>query len=772
MDWFTASGRTVAPPALPDLDPARQGVGQSAAIWWRAQVARQQGRAFLWAPVAFVTGLQVYYGLPVEPHLAVPVVVSLALLAVIALTRRGMVAAPAQLVAVMLAGLVWGQVYGALHPVTVLPGSTGKIAIGGWVEDISTSEARASLIVRVDSMDAVAARYRPERIRVTARGPLKTKPQVDDYIRFEAWAYPPLTPVAPGGWDYGRAQWFAGIGGAARLAGPVSIEEAQSLNGSWRRAVANLRTAIADRIRASLPPRQAGFAVALVTGDRSGLDKDTREALQLSGLAHILAISGLHMSLVAGGMFWLARALMALWPALALHWPIKKFAALAGLFAAAFYLVISGQAIATQRAFIMVTVMFVAILAGRNALSMRNLAVAAFIVLLLTPHAALTPSFQMSFLAVTGLIAAYEGLSGWQSRLHEWLSATSLPGRIAVRLLIALLAMSATTLVASAFTALPAAWHFNRFATWSLPANMLAMPAVTMLVMPGAVAAVIAMPLGLEWLPLQVMHIGLDAVIVSAVWVSSWPGAGLVVAEMVPPLAYLAALALVWLTLWRGPARWAGLAVAAVATVAAIGLKDRPDILIERAASTMAARVDGGNLVPVNGRRGRFAAERWLWSDGDASTVAEAATRPGWRCDGKACRASVAGHDVLWLDREAVVPADCASVDIVVSAEPLKWKCGRTAEGRVVIDRFDVWRNGAIAIHADQDGTLRVETARAAQGSRPWAFDPVSRRKLLVAGGNASPRPAASAGDTTAGDTTAGDTTVELPSGEADPADQ
>ncbi len=737
MDWYTASGRTVAPPALPGLGPARGGFSQTVSGWWRAQLALQQGRAFLWAPVAFVTGLQVYYGLTVEPHPGVGLVAGVLLIAAILLARRGLVAAPVQFAAFMLAGLVWGQVSVALNPVTMLPGSTGKITISGWVEDLTIAEARTSFILRVDTMDAVAAEFRPERIRVTARGLLKTRPQVNDHVRFEAWAYAPLTPVAPGTWDYGRAQWFAGIGGAARLAGPVVIDETRAAGGEWRRAVANLRTAIADRIRASLPPKQAGFAVALITGDRSGLDKETREALQLSGLAHILAISGLHMSLVAGGMFWLARALMALWPALALHWPIKKLAALAGLCAAAFYLVISGQAIATQRAFIMVTVMFVAILAGRNALSMRNLAVAAFIVLLMAPYAALSPSFEMSFLAVAGLIAAYEGLSGWQRWVHEKLAARSLASRIAVKLLIGLLALSATTLVASAFTALPAAWHFNRFATWSLPANMLAMPAVTMVVMPGAVAAVIAMPLGLEWLPLQVMRLGLDVVVATALWVAAWPGAGLVVPAMVAPLAFLSALGIVWLALWRGPARWAGVGVAAVALVAAVLLKDRPDILVERAASTMAARLDGGQLVPVNGRRGRFAVERWLLSDGDGTEAADAAKRTGWQCESNVCRSIVAGHDVLWLDRKAVVPGDCARVAIVVSAEPLKRKCGRTGKGRVVIDRFDVWRHGAIAIHVDAGGALRVETARAAQGKRPWAFEPVSRRKLLVAGAGA-----------------------------------
>jgi hypothetical protein len=136
--------------------------------------------------------------------------------------------------------------------------------------------------------------------------------RIGHFISAEAWAYPPLTPVSPGAWDYGRVLWFEGIGGSARLAGPVSVDSAKSRPGGMWAAVNGLRSAIASRIRQSLPEREAGFAIALITGERAGLDRDTQEALQISGLAHILAISGLHMSLVAGGVFWVVRALLAL----------------------------------------------------------------------------------------------------------------------------------------------------------------------------------------------------------------------------------------------------------------------------------------------------------------------------------------------------------------------------------------------------------------------------------------------------------------------------
>lgn len=496
--------------------------------------------------------------------------------------------------------------------------------------------------------------------------------------------------------------------------------------------MADLRAGIAQRIRAHLPKREAGFAIALITGERTGLDKDMREALQLSGLAHILAISGLHMSLVAGGVFWLVRAVLALWPLLALNYPIKKIAAMAGLSAAGFYLLISGQAIATQRAFIMLSVMFLAVLLGRSAISMRNLAVAAVIVLLIAPHAVLTASFQMSFLAVMGLIAGYELVGGWQARLREGLAARPLYLKGLILGVLLLIGLSSTTIIASAFTTLPAAFHFNRFAAWSLPANLLAMPIVTFLVMPGAVASVCLMPFGLEYWPLQLMTVGLEAVQAIAVMVSGWPGATEVAGAMLPQMAYLAGMGLCFLALWRGNLRWLGGGLAIAVGFGAIAMGPRPDILIERTAATMAARMQDDVLVPVYSRRGRFAVERWLLADGDGADLSEAAKRAGWSCAEDVCRGQVRGKNVLWLGRKAEPPENCRTTDIVVSANPLRRSCGYPTGKQLHIDRFDVWRNGAHAIHITADGGFKVETARRTSGSRAWVYQPVARRKILL----------------------------------------
>ena len=740
MDWFAAhAGRALATRkggsnADPGgIAPTADAISLRRTAGWAKQRQLQQGRTIVWAPVSLVCGLTAYFSLPVEPPVEAGWIMALIAVVLLVAARTGRVGVPSVLVSLALAGFVLGHAGTVTTGTKVLPGSTGKVTVSGWIDELGPATGkRRRMVVAIDTIEEVKPQYRPGKARLSVSADHLGAHSRGDYVIFQGWLYPPLTPAMPGGWNYGRVGWFDGIGAGGRVASALAKPGTKPDLQRWSDALADLRAGIADRIRARLPEREAGFAVALITGERSGLDNDMREALQLSGLAHILAISGLHMSLVAGGVFWLVRALLASWPMLALNYPVKKLAAITALGAAGFYLLISGQAIATQRAFIMLSVMFLAVLLGRSAISMRNLAVAAVIVLLIAPQAVLTPSFQMSFLAVMGLIAGYELLGGWQTRFRAGLSARPFYLRALIFVLLMLVGLSSTTIIASAFTTLPAAFHFNRFAAWSLPANLLAMPVVTFLVMPAAVASVCAMPFGLEHWPLQFMAWGLEAVQAVAVMVSNWPGATKVAGTMVPEIAFLSGMGMCFLALWRGSVRWAGGGVAVVAGFAAIALGPRPDILIERSAATMAVRMQEGELVPVYARRGRFAVERWLLADGDDADLAQAAKRTGWSCADDMCRGQVKGRRIVWLGRKAKPPPDCRTVDIVISANPLRRTCGYPTSQQLHIDRFDVWRNGAHAIHITADGRLEVTTARGASGKRAWVHEPVGRRKILL----------------------------------------
>jgi competence protein ComEC len=248
-------------------------------------------------------------------------------------------------------------------------------------------------------------------------------------------------------------------------------------------------------------PHQGGItgetgeiAAALITGERGGISEQVSQAMRDSGLAHILSISGLQMAIMARTVFWLVRALLALVPSLALRYPIKKWAAAAALVAATFYLALSGAAVPTVRSWIMMSIVLIAVMLDRPALTMRNVALAALAILLVAPESLFEPSFEMSFAAVIALVALYEWLSTRGRSLHDvspvWVAlrrGASLAG-----------AAAATTLVASAAIAPFAVYHFHRMTHFGLIANLVAAPLVSLLIMPMALLSLLAMPFGLE----------------------------------------------------------------------------------------------------------------------------------------------------------------------------------------------------------------------------------------------------------------------------------
>jgi competence protein ComEC len=552
-------------------------------------------------------------------------------------------------------------------------------------------------------------------------------------IMVDALLYPPAGPVLPGGYDHARTLWFDGIGATGRAIGRPRIVAmpAGFVLADW---IDDCRDAIGARIRAALPGPIGAFAEAQIIGERGHLQRDINEALQLSGLAHILSISGLHMALVAGGVFLLLRALLSLSPLLALTRPVKSWAAVGALLAAAVYLALSGGGVATWRSAIMIAMLFAAVLAERPALSLHNLVAAATLLILLQPESVLSASFQMSFLAVMGLIAAHEAWAGWRSGRggepgggHHWSwTGARWLGRAA-------LAMLATTLIASVCSGLAAVYHFNRLSAYGLLANALALPVVSFLVMPAALAAMIAMPFGLEVLPLRLMGAGLEAVVEIAATVADLPGAHAAIASP-SPLAMLSMTGgLIFLCLWRGQGCVVGL-LAIAGGLALAGMGQKPDILVERRGATVAIRAETGQFVLPLQRKARFTIEKWLLREGDGTRFGEVLKRPGWQCGGTACRALVKGRRIVYLRHDTpagAVAQLCGNAEIVIAAVPLRGACRRA---RLRIDRFDLWRKGAHAVYYEGEDDWRVVTVRDTQGRRPWVVQPVPRASLRNGG--------------------------------------
>lgn len=686
-------------------------------------ISAQQGRRFLWSAPALALGIGVYFSLQDEPGSVLLWLLAGAGAAVLWLGRA---TGP-----VFLAGVaIWGFVLAGLQSwqssTPLLAATTGEVTVTGRSLSVQrNARTRLVMILEPEQIDAVDPARLPKRLRLSVPEAAGAIPP-GARISFKARLAPLPAPVAPGAFDYGRNLWLDGIGGTGRVTSEaITLLDAPRLVAPLDDWLAALRTVMGKRIHAALSEPYASFAEALITGERSTIPPEINKSLLVSGLYHILSISGLHMWLAAGGVFWSVRAALALVPGLALRFPIRKWAAAAALLMGLFYMLLAEGGVATARSFIMVAIVFFAVIVERPAVSMRNLVLAATVILVPDPEAAIEASFQMSFLAVLGLVAFYEFWARYKAlNANSDVPYQHWAWRIAAWAAAAFVASIVTSLIAGFSSSLPAAYHFGRISPYGVLANGLAIPVVGVLVMPFALIAVVLMPFGLEQLPLMVMGKGLELVIVISNGVAALPGANEIIARP-PPLAMVVTVAgMLLLCLLAGPVRLAGLGVMSLGGLLIYMAPPPPDVLVETTGQNVAIRNDEGHLVPARPRKARFAVEKWLQANGEEASLGEAAKRRGWTCANGRCVAEVRGRMVVYVTGGEGKPVDCKGADIVIADFPLRGRC-RTVPLR--IDRFDLWRHGAHAVYLSSS-PAEVRTARGAQGHRPWVVVPEPRR--------------------------------------------
>src|ERR1700753_2086673 len=375
-------------------------------------------------------------------------------------------------------------------------------------------------------------------------------------------------------------------------------------------------------------------------------------------------MTGYHMAVVAGVVFFTVRALLALFPALVTGFPIKKWAAAAALAAALFYLLLSGAEVATQRSFFMTAVVLIAVMVDRRAVTFRTLAVAAMIVLVLAPEALVHPSFQMSFAATLGLVALVQiGMP----RLFA-LPDHGITAKIALWGGRELMVLTLASFVAGLATTPYAAFHFHRVTPYGVLANLAAMPVVSALVMPAGMLGLLAMPFGLDGFFWWLMGIGIDWVIVVTGLVAALPGAiGRMAAFGIGPLI-AASVGIVLLGLLRTPLRWSGAVVLTLATIWALAVP-QPDILISGDGHHVAVRGRDGELHLMQSGKDAFLVKEWLAGDADARQPADPALSNGVSCDEAGCVTEMAGGAfvTLALHPEALED-DCERAALIVTA--------------------------------------------------------------------------------------------------------
>lgn len=693
---------TALDPPGPLLAPrARLQAKRRTGIVQSALTALDERRGFVLLPFAMIVGLVANASLSAEPQVSV-LVAGAVLLAMGLVVLRPSLAAVRMMItlASVWLGFCLLPIHGALFGTEML----ARPAYGTYqvqVDEIisETEDEKRVIVSQITPLDeARALPVRRARVLVKAGPDLSPGDVISGPFRFA----PVPGPVYPGGFDTQFHAFYDGIGAYGNSTRPPTIVTTGS-EATPEHVVDAVRRGISSRIDAVLPQPSAGIARAIVNGDQSAVTDAARETMATAGIAHVLSVSGLHLTIVAGGVFWVLRLLLSGWEGLATRVSVKRVAAVAGIAAALLYFAISGGNVAAFRSTLMILLVFGAVLFGRRALTMRNVAIAGVVVIATDPASVFRPSFQLSFAAVLALVGAYENLRTERLRnaslvAHAWAYAKGIV---------------LSSLVAGTATLLFSVYHFQQTSPLGVLGNLLSLPLVGFVMMPAALLGVLAMPFGLEGPFLLAMGWSIDRMLDMATIVAGWSTHLRASPLLTPPALLIGLVALAWFAFFRDRWRLVGPLVA-IPLVVLFAVDRPPDVLIADTTRAMVVRGASG-LELADGKAQSFALDVWR------ETYAEPIETPAAvSCDSVACigESSVGFSYAIVLDPGGFAE-ECAR-DLVVTRIRAPSYC----EAGAVVDADDLGEHGVHWLR--WDAVLeRFEVRRAVEYlERPWRIMP------------------------------------------------
>ena len=442
---------------------------------------RTHSQWFLSFAVCFIGGIACYFGLPFEPNLNICIGVCAGLFAGVIILRRNIIARFA-FGCVLFAGLGLTAAACRAHASAApkLSEPVFQAEILGRVADVANKESRQKITLADVQFRNQAFVQTPRFITLSV--PEKSL-RIGDIVLVQANLFPPANMTDVGAYSGTRALWFEGVGATGwttRIIRHISTNRNPPLNA--------LRAGILNRIQQLLPPDTAGIVAALVLGEAGFITPTIYDQYRIAGIAHVLSVSGYHMALLSGLIFFIIRGFLSLIPAVALRLNTKKAAAVLALIITGLYLALSGFQVPAVRSFLMISIVFVGILWDRDTFSLKSLAIIALIVLMIKPELLITARFQLSFIAVLGLVSLYQSfMSRWHDiPRHTWMQ----------KVLFVFGGALTASAIASVLTIPFVMYHFGTIATYSIVGNICTTFFFSVLIMPLLLLAMILMPLG------------------------------------------------------------------------------------------------------------------------------------------------------------------------------------------------------------------------------------------------------------------------------------
>jgi competence protein ComEC len=714
MPTSDASAPSIAEPPLQTAVPRLRASLERLAARIETLLDRERDQLPLWLPVGLGLGIAAWFALPdAGAWIAFLFAAAAGIVAPLAVSpgaRSARALAIFSLAAMLGCGLIWWKAERVATPRierAQMAEFTGTI--------VSSQRLPARKVLRL-VVRPIAARNLPPRLRINVdetRAGAGLVPGAT--VRIRTWLMPPAPMAVPGTFDFARMAWFQGIGGTGRAIGDVSIVAPAAEQG-WSARIASARQRLADHVRQRVPGAEGQIAAALATGDQWGIPEEDAEAMRRSGLAHLLSVSGLHLTAVVGAVMLLTLKLLALSPWLALRFRLVLLAAAAGALAGVAYTLLTGAEVPTVRSCIAALLVLLGVALGREALTLRLVAVGALIVLLFWPESLAGPSFQMSFAAIVAIVALHE-----HPRVREFLARREegLPTRFGR----GILGLVLTGLAVELALVPIGLYHFHKAGLYGAAANIVAIPLTTFLIMPAEALALFFDLVGLGAPFWWVAGKGLQFLLGLAHWTANAPGAVTLLPSM--PVAAFALMVSggIWLALWRTPWRLWGLAPVAAGALWALSTPD-PDLIVTGDGRHLALRSPSGELAILRGRAGDYVRSMLSESAGSDAEMLEVENLQNASCSEDLCAVDIEKDGRTWrllatrtahrIDIEALKAA-CARADIVVSDRRLP----RTCSPRwLKLDRPFLARSGGVSIVLGNSPTVATVAERV--GRHPW----------------------------------------------------
>lgn len=652
--------------------------------WWEAFHTQNNHRYSLWVACCFALGIATYFACPFEPPLWWIIVSGCLVLGCLCAVRR----CPAVWCVILFcAGLSWAQIVAYQVKAPTIHWRHHHVAVEGKVleQDILPNAQRVTLqVMKIDGLGKDTA---PERIRVRINGTHEY--HKGDVLQIQATLMPPVLPFVPSGYAFSRQAWFQKVGAVGYTTSVPKVIRAQT-----KTSLSHIRLYILRRMREVLPKEQAGVAIPLVVGEQGTVLPKTYRIYKDAGIAHVLSVSGLHLSLIGGFVFMLTRFLLTLIPWIALRVPVKKISAVVALCAVFGYLLLSGMAVPAQRAFLMLLTVFMAVLLDRQAVSMRTACWACVLILCCAPQSLVSAGFQMSFAAVFVLIAVYE-------RLQKPMADFMPNGPVLLRWLSLLfIGFLISNIAAGAATGLVALYHFHQWAVYSILGNFLTSCLFGFVIMPLLFFAVLLMPFHADTYLLLLAGKALSWVNVMAEWVSQLPSSVWRLPQL-PTLSLICFLSgLLWLCLWQSRERYIGVVVVLLGFVPCLSYQ-APDILISQGGTLFAFQDDAHVWHFSSATKEKATRRAWLESLGlDPEQAVDASASPGV-------------YTIKGM-RIAFDPEVCQDEDLVFLTHD------KPCHAKTIIHRRTLWKKGTHAVWLN-NRHIHIMTAQDGLKRRYWS---------------------------------------------------